>query len=252
MDAWVSGLRGMRGLRRPHWWAVALMLLGVAVFARLGVWQLHRATYKEQLLQRFAHANSAPLIKFSDLRDAVAAGRYPHVAVSGHFLQHRTYLLDDAVHANREGVEVYAPFAVHDRSRLLLVDLGFLPLARNNALPTLPPLKPGTITLHGLYAPAPKPGLKLGGNQLPNQHAWPKTSIFISLPDIGADLGRPMFPRVLLTDPDPAVAYVRQWVPDTMPPSRHRAYALQWFTFAAASIAIFIVLNRKRPTGHGS
>jgi cytochrome oxidase assembly protein ShyY1 len=32
-----------------------------------------------------------------------------------------------------------------------------------------------------------------------------------------------------------------------MPPARHRAYALQWFTFAAAAIVMFFVLHRARP-----
>jgi surfeit locus 1 family protein len=31
-----------------------------------------------------------------------------------------------------------------------------------------------------------------------------------------------------------------------MPPARHRAYAFQWFTFAAAAVVMFVVLHRKR------
>jgi cytochrome oxidase assembly protein ShyY1 len=29
-----------------------------------------------------------------------------------------------------------------------------------------------------------------------------------------------------------------------MPPARHRAYALQWFSFAIAAIVMFFVLHR--------
>ena len=237
----------MMRLRRPTWWAVALTLAGIAIFVRLGIWQLHRADYKEHLLQLFATAASAPQVPFDTVEHGVSDNVYPHVVVHGSFVLGRYYLLDNKTHANRLGVEVYAPFKVSDSARWLLVDLGFLPRTRNDKLPHLPPLKQGRIAIEGLYAKPPHEGLKLGGNQLPKQSQWPKTSIYIDLGQIGTDLGRQLFPRVLLIDPDPATVYVRQWVPDTMPPSRHRAYAFQWFTFAAAAIAIFIVLHRRHP-----
>jgi cytochrome oxidase assembly protein ShyY1 len=31
-----------------------------------------------------------------------------------------------------------------------------------------------------------------------------------------------------------------------MPPARHRAYALQWFSFAIAAVVMFVVLHRVR------
>lgn len=234
-------------LRKPSWWAVLLAVVGIAVFVRLGIWQLHRADYKEQLIHLFASSASQPLVPFASVAEHVADNSYPHVSVRGHFVQGREYMLDDQIHANRQGVEVYAPFAVSDADRLLLVDLGFLPRTRTQALPHLPPLKSGDIELKGLYAKPPPSGLQLGGNRLPVQHSWPKLSIYVNLAQIGADLGQPLYPRVLLTDPSPDAVYLRHWVPDTMPPARHRAYAFQWFTFAAAVIAIFFILNRRRP-----
>lgn len=238
---------GVIGMRRPKWWAVALTVVGVLIFVRLGVWQLDRAAYKEQLKHLFETAAAAPLVSFDTVRHGVSDKNYPHVEVHGHFLQDHEYMLDDKIHANRRGVEVYAPFRVAQSSRLLLVDLGFLPRAFNGELPQLPALRTGPIAIKGLYATPPRPGLKMGGNRLPDQKAWPKTTIYIDLAQIGQDLGRDMFPRVLLIDPNPHAAYVRQWEPDTMPPMRHRAYALQWFTFAVAAIVIFVVMNRKKP-----
>lgn len=234
-------------LKRPSWWAVALTLAGVAIFVRLGVWQLHRAAYKDHLLGLFASEATAPMVPFDNVKHGVSDNVYPHVGVHGHFIQDHYYLLDNKTHANRVGVEVYAPFKVRNSGRWLLVDLGFLPRTRAGKLPHLPPLESGEVRITGLYAKPPREGLKLGGNRLPDQSTWPKTTIYIDLPQIGADLGRRLFPRVLLSDPDPATIYVRQWVPDTMPPARHRAYAFQWFTFAGVAIVIFVILHRRRP-----
>lgn len=234
-------------LRRPSWFAVALTVAGVLLFVRLGIWQLHRAAYKERLLRLFATASSAPLQRFDAVADDAPPDHYPHVAVHGRFLAGRAYLLDDQVHGGRVGVDVYQPFRPDGSRRLLLVDMGFLQREGDSdtAAPHRPPLPQGEVTLHGLYAPLPAAGFKLGGNALPRQKHWPKTVIYLDRTDIGHDLGATLYPRRLLLDPDPRTTYLRQWTPGFMPPARHRGYAFQWFAFALAAVAIFVILHRR-------
>ncbi|MEO6968064.1 MAG: SURF1 family protein [Rhodanobacteraceae bacterium] len=234
-------------LRRPSPFAVALTFAGFAIFVALGVWQLRRADQKESLLARFAQAAHAPLQPLSAVQENAPPTSYPHVIVHGRFDARRVYLLDDQTHADRLGIEAFVPFTPDNRGNALLVNLGFLPREGiDQSLPQLPPIPERELTLTGIYAPPPRAGLKLGGNPLPRQHAWPKLVTWIDLHDIGADLHRATYPRVLLLDADPASVYVRQWAPDTMPPARHRAYALQWFTFALIALVMFFVLHRVR------
>lgn len=236
----------MMRLRRPSWFALALTLVGVAVFVRLGFWQLHRADEKEALLRLFAAAAQAPVEDFAAVAGRVAPERYPHVRVPGRFVPQRDYLLDDQVVGGQVGVRVFAPF-LPDAGGTLLVNLGFLPRqGAQRRLPELPPLPSGATTLTGLYAPPPPAGLKLGGDALPHETRWPKLTIYLDLEAVGADLGRRLYPRVLLLDRDPASPYVRLWTPDVMPPARHLGYALQWFSFAIAAVVIFLALHRRR------
>ena len=232
-------------VRRPSVFAVLLTLFGVAVFCALGVWQLRRAAYKENVLARFHDAASAPLASLADARTDRAPDAYPHIKVSGTLEGDRVYLLDDQMRAGRLGVMVFVPFKPAGSARLLLVNLGFL--ARmgpdTTTLPDIPPI-PDRATLTGIYAPPPLPGLKLGGNPLPREKTWPKLVTFVDLRQIGADLGTAVYPHVLLTDPDPHSAYIRSWTANVMPPARHRAYALQWFCFAVAAVVMFFVLHR--------
>lgn len=226
--------------------AVALTLLGVAVFCALGVWQLDRAAFKQGVLARFHHAATAPLVT---LRAAAADhGRddYPHVQVTGRLEARRVYFLDNRTRGNRLGVMVFVPFRPDGSRRTLLVNLGFLAKMGPDAteLPDLPPIPGGTVTLTGIYAPPPLPGLKLGGNPLPRQKTWPKLVTWIDTGEIAADLQQHVYPHILLLDPDPHSAYQRIWTANVMPPARHRAYALQWFTFALAAIVLFFVLHR--------
>lgn len=233
-------------LRRPSVFAVSLAVFGVAVFCALGVWQLRRAAYKETVLARFHNAASAPLVSLADARADRVPDAYPHVKVTGTLQGDRVYLLDDQMRAGRLGVMVFVPFKPEDSARLLLVNLGFL--ARmgpdTTTLPDIPPIPGHAVTLEGIYAPPPLPGLKLGGNPLPRERTWPKLVTFIDLQQIASDLGAAVYPHVLLVDPDPHSAYIRSWTANVMLPARHRAYALQWFSFAIAAIVMFFVLHR--------
>ena len=235
-------------MRRPAWWSVLLTIAGVLVFLRLGVWQLHRADYKDELLRRYAAAAGAPVQAFDAVADQPPMDVYPRVRVQGRYLADRLYLLDNPKHDSLGGAEVYAPFQPSNQHKLLLVDLGFLPGNGTDKAPQLPPLPADVQTLQGTYQPPPGTGLELGGNALAQQTQWPKTSIYLDLGQVAADLPATFYPRVLALDPDPSAIYVRVHALDlsSMPPARHRAYAFQWFTFAIAAVVIFVVLHRKR------
>ncbi len=236
----------MMRLRRPSVFAVLLTVFGIGVFCALGTWQLRRAAYKETVLANFHRAASAPLVQLDGAVADRIHGAYPHVEVSGVLDARRVYLLDDQMRSGRLGVMVFVPFAPAGSARILLVNLGFL--ARmgpdSTSIPDLPPIPSDPVTLTGIYAPPPLPGLKLGGNPLTRERTWPKLVTFIDVPEIAADLHARVYPHVLLTDPDPHSAYIRSWTANVMPPARHRAYALQWFSFALAAIVIFFVLHR--------
>jgi len=226
---------------------VLLTVAAAALFVRLGVWQLDRAAYKESLVRRYAAAASAPPEPFGQVAATPPEDAFPRVAVRGTWLADRVYLLDNPHHDARGGVEVYVPLALAGHPRLLLVDLGFLAGTPEQA-PALPPLPAGEVALHGLYLPPPGVGLELGGDALAGQARWPKTTIYLDLAQVAKDLGRPLYPRVLALDADPAASYQREHAFDfsSMPPARHRAYAFQWFSIALAVVVIFVVLHRKR------
>lgn len=237
----------MMRLRRPPWWALLLTVAGAALFVYLGVWQLHRADYKEALLRRYAASVSAVPQDFAGVATRPPADMFPRVRVRGRYLLDRIYLLDNPHHDHRGGVEVFVPFAVEGETTLLLVDAGFLHPSASGATPVLPALPKEETTLQGLYVPPPPVGFEMGGNALARQTRWPKESIFLDPAELAADLGRPLFSRVLALDADPASGYNRQHSLElSMMPSRHRAYAFQWFSFALAAVAILLVLNRDK------
>lgn len=226
---------------RPRAFAVALTLFGIALFTALGLWQLRRAHEKVELFAALAGAAQQAPVALAEARREASAGRYPRVQVGGRYDPLHAYVLDNQVQGGRTGVRVFGIFEPADGSTPLLVDRGFLARDARGQPSAIPLPPPGTQSVIALYAPPPGSGLRLGGNPLPRQATWPKTSIYIDLAEIAADLGHPLDPRMLRLAPEPGSVFGREWTPELLPPQRHLGYAATWFAFAALALVLFVI-----------
>ena len=108
----------------------------------------------------------------------------------------------------------------------------------------------GQHCLRGVLLPAPPAGLRAGQSEaqpLPGQ-GWlitrlEEASLQPLLPSLPADLGRQILrPHAVL---DPGYQLPEAVLPNTLPPEKHRGYAIQWFGFAViAGIAWVVVAAR--------
>ena len=64
-------------------------------------------------------------------------------------------------------------------------------------------------------------------------------------------LGLSLAPRILRLDPSLPLGYARDLdvLPNTLPPERHRGYALQWFGLALTTLllSLYFAFFRRRP-----
>ena len=68
----------------------------------------------------------------------------------------------------------------------------------------------------------------------------------IDLEKTEIDLKRPVLPFVVLLDEADPRGFVREWSPYLgIGPDRHRGYALQWFSLAAAVAVVWIVVKAR-------
>lgn len=241
-----------RRWQRPALPAIALAVAGLALFLALGTWQLQRAYEKQALFARFAGAALQAPVALAEARRREEPARYARVHVDGRYDPQHAYVLDNQVRDGRAGVMVFDVFEPADGGPALLANRGFLARDARGMLPAIPPPPDGAQRLDALYAPPPGSGLRLGGNALPRQASWPKTSIYLDLDEVAADLGRPLDPRVLLLLPEAGSgnAFVREWKPEVFPPERHFGYAFTWFTFAAVVLAVFVLLHWRKEEFH--
>ena len=73
----------------------------------------------------------------------------------------------------------------------------------------------------------------------------------MDLDALSADLGLVLAPRILRLDPSLPLGYARDLdvLPNTLPPERHRGYALQWFGLALTTLllSLYFAFFRRRP-----
>jgi surfeit locus 1 family protein len=239
-----------RRWHRPGFFAIALTLAGIALFIALGLWQTRRAHEKTELFAAFAGIAQQQPASIGAARTSGSSSHYPLVRVTGRFDPGHAYVLDDQVRDGRAGVMLFDVFEPAEGGPPLLANRGFLSRDARGARPSVPSPPPGQQSLTALYAPPPGSGLRMGGNALPAQTGWPKTSIYLDIDEIATDLGQPLDPHVLLLLPASndagGNAFVREWKPEVFPPERHLAYAFTWYLFAAVCAATFVIVHWRR------
>jgi cytochrome oxidase assembly protein ShyY1 len=104
--------------------------------------------------------------------------------------------------------------------------------------------------LDGLLLPPPSAGLRVGppGQRLADGR-WLLTRLDPAELSSVLGLEQPLLERILRPDPADRIGYTRSLdvLSNTLPPEKHRGYAVQWFALAAAVafVAVFLTFRRK-------
>jgi len=230
---------------RASAWAWVLTAAAVALFLSLAAWQLRRGQLKESLQATLADRATEPQIV------SPALGPPPDLALyraqaTGTYLAQNQLLQDGHSHEHRPGYRVWTPLVLPNGSALL-VDRGWIPSDRSGFDGSAPP---GVVTVTGFWRSLPEPGIRLGGTiNCPADPEFPLVVLYPTGADVECLLKRPFLGGLLLLDPEVPGGFVREWTNLGFPPRRHYGYAVQWFALALASIAIFVLVNRRRRPG---
>jgi surfeit locus 1 family protein len=207
---------------RPPWWGVLLAAAGCAAGIALGNWQSDRAAQKR-----------------------AAGASMEQVALRGEFDPKHTVFLDNKIYRGRPGYHIVQPFRFAG-GKHVLVNRGWAPAgASRDRLPELR-TPAGEIAIAGVrlqrfahaYAPgAAKPEGKVWQNVAPERFsAWS---------------GLALESYVIEQHSALEDGLVRDWPRPDLGIEKNEMYALQWYSLAALSVILLLVLNFKRD-GHAS
>jgi surfeit locus 1 family protein len=224
----------------------ALALIGMAVTASLGVWQLNRASHKEAIAlavqARTAQAELAGESLLSDL-DATAL-QHRRVSLRGRWLNEYAVWLDNRQMNGRPGLYLLTPLQLAGSEQAVLVQRGWVPrhFQDRSLVPALPD-EAGEVVVSGRIALSPSKLYELGQGQggLIRQN--------IDLADFRAETKLPLVGvTVLQTDTAQGVLQ-RDWPVINAGVDKHHGYAFQWFGLCALIASLYVwfqIVRRSR------
>lgn len=212
----------------------------IALFVRLGFWQLDRAQQTVDMQRAFEEPARFALVS-GDLRPTT----FQAIEVRGRYLSDREVVIEKAIQDGALGYFVITPLEYSSYEPLLLVNRGWI--RKGGSRDGLPDIAPDDLagSVRGKAGNLPRVGIR-PGEAFADHSVWPRIGVWPTLDEVAAELGRDVLPYVLLLDPDQDDGYSRRWKPAHSGPSMHYGYAFQWFSMAIALLAIMAWNLRKR------
>jgi len=243
-DAVDAGVKPATRTFRPRLVPTLAALAVIAVCVAAGRWQQGRMEQKAALraeIEAAARAEPLALDALPANRDWTAL-RYRPVRASGRYLPGRQILVDNKVVAGRAGYDVVTPLAL-DGGGVVLVDRGWVALAGSRStLPDVPP-PPGEVTVSGRLVLPSARYFELKSDAVPGpvwQHLDPAR--------FAAATGVDVLPVAIEQTgaPVPDDGLVRAWPSPDLGIDTHRIYMVQWYSFAALALGLWLWFGRPR------
>jgi surfeit locus 1 family protein len=234
--------------------ATLLVILGVAVLARLGKWQLDRLAQRRAFNARVQAQIDAPLLDLNSRAslDHLENMEYRKVNVIGEYDFSQQVALRNQVEGDQWGVHLITPLRIQGTNTAVLVDRGWIPAQDFESGDWSKFNEPGVVTIKGVIrasqskaeiGPRSDPTLAPGQTGL---NAWN----FVNIDRIAKQVSLPVLPVYIQEAPDPSWSGqpLRTQPQLDLSEGPHLGYAIQWFAFALllAGGYPFFILRQER------
>ena len=240
-------------------------LAAAAITARLGFWQLDRASQKQALQAMIESRATQPLLTEGDLAalpEEAAAQHHRLARLQGTWLPAYTVFLENRPMNGRAGFYVLMPLRLPDGSTVL-VQRGWQPRDLRDRTITQPiPVDEGSMVLvQGRVAPPPSRLMDFAGaqagpirqnvalNELQQEWSIPLRPVTLLQlePSLRCEVGAGTAPTCVQAEAD---GLLREWPVVVATADKNRGYAVQWFALSALVVLLYawfqIVLPRRR------
>jgi surfeit locus 1 family protein len=223
---------------KPYLGLTITVIIMVAILIALGVWQMQRLTWKENLIATVAgHMQAAPVTLDQALKMKADEVQYRKVALTGHFDNTReAYVFT----TNADGDAVYhvlTPFQTND-GRTLIVDRGEIPQAKLS--PQSRTAVEGETRVVGVWRVPDAPGFFTPKPEI-KKHIWYSKDLAGIAAADGVKLVAPAVVEADTTPNPGGFPVGGQTVVDF--PNNHLQYAMTWFGLAAGLIGVYFAFH---------
>lgn len=232
-----------------------LVLAGVGVLARLGIWQLDRLEARKAFNAHVTEQQSAPRLILDqaalgnpDLKNKISGMEYRAISVQGEYDFAHQVALRNQVWGNEWGVHLLTPLHISGSNQTVLIDRGWIPADAFVSGEWSAYDEPGLITVNGIVRVSQsKPDFGKKADPEGVLQAWN----FANVDRIQAQTPYPLLPVYIQQAPDPAWTNLpyRSQPELELTEGPHMGYALQWFSFAAILGIGYPFFVRKNQSG---
>lgn len=223
-------------------------LAAAALTARLGVWQLSRASEKERAQASLEARGAAPPVEQAELAVTASAAADQHhrrVTLQGRWVGGRTVFLDNRPMSGRPGFYVVTPLLLGDGGDAVLVQRGWVPRDAGDRARVPEVVSPeGMVVVEGRIAPPPSRLYELGAEgQGPIRQN-------LDLDGFARETGlslRPLSVQQSARAGGPPDGMLREWPAPALDVHKHYGYAFQWFALAALITGLYVWFQLVRP-----
>lgn len=227
-------------------WATVFMLMGVMVLCALGMWQVKRLAWKQDIIASIQEQQSIdPTQNHFTPDDLVVAHAFKRGAVTGHFLHDKEIHLAPRMYESVVGYHLFTPFILAgDEGRILLVNRGWVPNKMNMPEDAVIEFPAGEISIAGTIRNPAKANAFTPENKS-DDGIW----YHIDLSDVSKALGlSTVFPVLFYAD-NPSLAgyevddghYPLPVSVNVIPQNNHMQYAFFWFSMALVLVIVYVL-----------
>ncbi len=220
--------------------AVVLAAIGIS----LGNWQQRRADQKLELQQQISERASLPALRASALARDARPDEFRQIVADGEFLAEWPMYLENRPLDGRAGFYLLMPFRVAGSNNVVLVERGWF--ARDaldrTKIPDIP-TPVGPLQLHGRVRSDAGQVMQLGERVPPKPHAILQN---FNLDEFASASKLPAHAFIIEQTSDTQDGLRRDWPQPTFGIDKHRGYAFQWYSLAAAALLFFLFTGFKR------
>jgi surfeit locus 1 family protein len=225
---------------------VTLLLLPLLI--SLGLWQAHRAEFKQRLQDSYNQGmHAAPLTIGSQPLD-VEKMHYRMVKAQGHYEPAYQILLDNQILQGKVGYQVLTPLHIDGGDMRILVNRGWLAASGDRRVMPDIVTPQQSMEVNGVAVEPSTHYMELGGAH-DASNTWQKVWQNLDMKRYIKAVPFPVQPMVISLDPaSTAGGFVRDWPQPDSKVEMHKGYAFQWFAMALMLVIYYLVVSIRKKT----
>lgn len=232
---------------RPRLLPTLAAILLLPLFISAGQWQWNKATIKGNLQKDLDARGAEPSILIPSTLVDPQSLRFRKIVARGHYEAQYQILIDNRIHREQAGYHVITPLKLEGSETRLLVNRGWVPaLAEHHLVPQIT-TPTGIVEVSGTTVVPSSRFFTLGVDDVSNKSEWQSVWQNLDLGRFSKAVDFPLQPIVIELDAaSTAGGFVREWRRPDERLETHLGYALQWWSFAATTVVLWLVVNFRR------